>query len=274
MKSNSLSIRPLTRCKLPVICRYSTAIVRAVLLLFVLCAPVSGQSDRGNSAKILDRIPDKYRKPLSALGRRAKEKGKERTVYTGQLFDKKGKASTARIIHQLPNLVRLEGFKSGNASISFDGERAYGANSREEEGYLETFAMDMAEGMLASIQASAAIRLLGEGFGPDPLLEPDYSGQRFDIYDVTDVVRCRRNPLLRARYYYLDSRTGLLLKTTCHDQSTKPAVAMETLFSLWGTIDGSAYPARIDHYEGGELEFTFIAEQITSEPSTDAVNFR
>jgi hypothetical protein len=256
--------------------RYTLWMLIILLLIAGPFTPVSGQSGngKGNAGRSFDRIPGRYQAQLGALGRRAKMSGRERKTYIGELFDKAGKSTPVRIIHQLPNWVRLEGFKPGNAHLAFDGERTVGISSRKEESYLETFSMDMAEGMLESIQASAAIRLLGKDFGPDPKIEPNYAGPRFDIYDVTDTMRCRRNPLLRAKYYYFDSKTGLLMKTRYFDQPANKAFEIETHFSMWGTIDGSAYPARIDHYEGGELEFTFIAEQITSEPSTDAVNFR
>jgi hypothetical protein len=258
--------------------RHAIWMLTILLLVAGLFITASGQSGDGNGAgssgRSFDRVPGSYQAQLGALGRRARMKGKEKTTYTGELFDKAGKSTPVQIIHQLPNLVRLEGFKSGRALLAFDGERAIGVATRKEELYLETFSMDMAEGMLSSVQASAAIRLLGRDFGPDPKVEPNYSGPRFDIYDVTDTVRCRRDPLLRSKYYYFDSITGLLVKTRYHDQSTKPAVAIETHFSMWGSISGSVYPARIDHYEGEELEFTFIAEQIISEPSTDVVNFR
>jgi hypothetical protein len=259
--------------------RHAISIFTITLLVAGLCATASGQNGNGNgngsgnSRRAFDRIPQ-GQKYLEALGRRGRAVGKEKTVYTGQLFDKKGKSTPVRIIHQLPNLVRLEGFQSGNGHLSFDGEKAHGINSKKEEAYLETFAMDMAEGMLASMQSNAAIRFLGSGFGPDPRKVPNYTGPRYDIIDVLDTVRCSKENVKRLKSYYLDTKTGLLESTRYKDQTANPPVAVETRFSTWGTIDGSAYPARIDRYEGGELEFTFIAEEITVESSTDVESFK
>jgi hypothetical protein len=79
--------------------------------------------------------------------------------------------------------------------------------------------------------------------------------------------------LIRSKLYYFDSRTGLLQSTRYYDRSVSPPVKIETHFSVWGTIDNSAYPARIDHYEGGKLMFSFIAESIEGGESIDKANF-
>ena len=262
--------------------RHTLLMITILVLTAGLCSTANGQNGNGsgngnevgNSGNQFGRIPDNHRSYLNALGNRSKKKGKEKTIYTGQLFDKAGKAKSVRIIHQLPNLVRLEGFKLGNAHISFDGERPHGANSQKEESYLETFAMDMAEGMLTSMQLKTAMRFLGSGFGPDPRKVPNYSGPRYDIISILDSVRCRNERVSRLKTYYLNAGTGLLQSTRYKDKTVSPPVKVETRFSVWGTIDGSAYPARIDRYENGEVEFTFIAEEITAEPSTDVENFR
>ena len=251
--------------------RHTLLIITLLLLTAGLCATASGQNGNGNR---FNRVPSRYQSQLQALGNRGKESGKEKTVYTGQLFDKDGKSKPVRIIHQLPNLVRLEGFKSGNAHISFDGERAYGADSRKEESYLEAFVMDTIEGMLSAMQSAAAIRFLGSNFGPDPAKFPDYTGPRFDIIDVTETVRCKRERVLQPKLYVVNSKTRLLQCTRYTDRSVNPPIKKRTDFSVWGTIDGSSYPAKIDHYENGELEFSFIAEEITAEPSTDIEVFR
>jgi hypothetical protein len=73
--------------------------------------------------------------------------------------------------------------------------------------------------------------------------------------------------------YYFDTDTGLLLKTRYSDLSTTPAVKIETRYSLWGEISGSKYPARIQHFVDGKLQFEFISETITNEESADKAEF-
>jgi hypothetical protein len=259
----------------PMVYRRVVLVFLLLLLVIALCGIASGQSGTAASALAFNRIPSMFQQQLNSLGNRVKAKGKEKTVYEGELFDSAGNSKRVRVIHQLPGLVRLEGFKKDNTQVlSFDGERGNGiAASKEDESLIEVFIMDLAEGMLASVQQSAAVRMLGFGFGPDPVANPNYSGPRYDVYEITGPVQCRKDKLIRSRLYYFDSQTGLLQSTRYYDRSVTPPVKIETRFSMWGKIDGSAYPARIDHYKGGKLAFSFIAETIAAEASIDKANF-
>jgi hypothetical protein len=222
----------------------------------------------------LKRVPGVFQRHLGVLGNRMQVSGKELTTYSGEFMDAAGARSPARVLYQTPGLVRLDGFKPGQAVLSFDGDRALGVVSRDDELLLETFVMDMPEGMLASVQRSAAVRLLGLGFGPDPRKTPRYTGPRFDIFEVTTRVRSRSDRLIRSKLYYFDSQTGLLQSTRYYDRSRPAPVKLETRFSDWRYIDGSAYPGRIDHFEGGRRVFSFIAAAITAAPRVEPAQFR
>jgi hypothetical protein len=138
---------------------------------------------------------------------------------------------------------------------------------------MEVFVMDSAEGMFESMKSGAAVRFLGRGFGPDPRIDPDYSGPRYDIYEVAAPVRCRQDKLVRTKMYYFDTATRLLQSTRYFDSSVSPAIRIETRYSEWGEKDGSRYPARIAYYVGEKLQFEFIAESISGEESVDKAQF-
>jgi len=235
---------------------------------------LSGQTRPEEIAARLDRLPSVVQRHLAVLGDRIRVSGKELTIYIGDVIDSTGNRSPAQVIYQLPGLVRLSGFKPGQAVVSFDGERALGVISNDDDLLLETFVMDMPEGMLASIQGSAAVRLLGFGFGPDPRKLPNYRGARYDILDVTSAVRSRSDKVTRSRLYYFDSSTGLLHSTRYYDRSRSSPVKLETHFSEWRNIDGSAYPGRIDRYERGQRVFSFVAKTITAAPRLESEKFR
>ena len=225
------------------------------------------------------RIPSLASKHLAALGKRMNSIGKEKTTYDGQLFDKQGNSASVRVVQDAFGSVRLEGFKDKDEVMSFDGKRikssADGKKIKDdiarkaEEDLMEVFSMDTVEGMLESMRSGAAVRFLGSGFGPDPRVNPDYKGLRYDIYEVTSPVRCRQDQLVRMKMYYFDTNTGLLLSTRYYDKSGKTPVQIETRYSTWGDIDGSKYPAHIEHYVDGKLQFDFIAENIKNEESAD-----
>jgi hypothetical protein len=245
----------------------------AALFLFFATGIAGGEKAKSANAPL--RIPSMFYKEANVLGSRLKARGKEKTIYIGQLYESGGKASNVRVTQQLDGKVKLEGFKQRGAHLSFDGERSYGVDSREkDESLLETFLVDFPEGMLDAVQKGSAMRLIGRGFGPDPRSAPNYAGPRYDIYEVVGPIRCRQDQLIRSKRYYFDSKTGLLLSVRHHDFSKSAAAKIETRFSEWTVSEGSAYPARIERYEDGALVFSFIAEQIVSEPMTDAADFR
>jgi hypothetical protein len=150
--------------------------------------------------------------------------------------------------------------------LSFDGERATGVISNSDEAALEVFTMDLPEGMFASLRSGAALQHLGNRFGPDLRLNPNYTGPRLDIFHVTARSPISHDPELRTKFFYFDSATGYLQRTLYGDS--------ETRFSDWGIIDGSAYPGRVDHYENGQLVFSFTAAKILASHAADPAQFR
>jgi hypothetical protein len=246
----------------------------AILMIFGMCSTISGKDKAAKGAKNpIGPMPSMFNQQLDAMGRRLKVSGKEKTVFRGQFFDKAGNSSPVLVIHQLPDMVRLEGFKAENSALSFNGVRGIGIKNKSDEILIEAFLLDVPEWMFASAQRGAAVQLLGRRIGPDPRLHPNYSGPRYDIFEVTYPVINSKDKILRSKRYYFDSQTGLLQSTRYYDRSVSPPIRIETRFSLWGEIDGSAYPARIEHYEGGQLVFTFIAETIEGGESLDKSNF-
>ena len=254
--------------------RFRTWIGISFICWATLDSMATGQGRPAEAGRRPNHLPSVAQRQLAALGDRMRVSGKELTIYIGDVVDAAGNRSPAQVIHQLPELVRLAGFKSGQAVLSFDGERPLGVISNDDALLLETFVMDTPEGMLASIQDSAAVRLLGLGFGPDPRKIPKYAGARYDVFDVTSTVRSRSDKVTRSKLYYFDSLTGLLQSTRYYDRSRSSPIILETRFSDWRNIDGSAYPGRIDHFERGERIFSFIANAITAAPRVEPERFR
>jgi hypothetical protein len=245
----------------------------AMALITGLCGIAGGQErSRTDERSFIDRTPGMFQRFASKLGDRMRNPNKERIVYEGMLTDASGKSSSVKVIHQLDGKVRLEGF--GRARLSFDGERSIGATSKKDEALLETFIMDSPEGMLSSIQKYEAVRVLGHGFGPDPAVEPNYQGPRYDIYEVTAKDRSRKDGPVRMKRYYFDSKTGLLESVRYYDRTVSPPNKIMTRYAEWGINDGSLYPSRIERYEGGQLVFSFRVETISAAPAVEAENYR
>ncbi|MBI4471610.1 MAG: hypothetical protein HY646_03010 [Acidobacteria bacterium] len=217
-------------------------------------------------------MPSEVRQPIAALGERVQRTGKEVTTWTGEFTDANGTRSTVELIHQLPGLVRLQAANSRVLVFDGNSRRGSGGFVTNDEDLLESIVLDSAEGMLWSLQEGGSMRLLGLRFGPDPKRLPDYNGPRYDIYEITGETHTRQDRLRRTKRYYFDSNTGLLVRTRYRD--SRRSVDVETRFSRWATVDGSAYPGSIERYEAGRLVFAFHATNVSHSPKRDVNVFR
>jgi len=240
-----------------------------VSVVIALSATAWSQGRRG-TGRAFSALPGAVAQQEAAVGGRVKGAGKEQTIYFGELVDAQGNRSAAQVLHQLPTLVRLEGFSQGRV-LSFDGERTTGVLTKSDEAAIEVFTMDVPEGMFAALRKGASLRHLGSGFGPDPRLNPNYKGPRLDIFNVVGQTIGLPNRSLQSKLYYFDSETGFLQMTRYSD--TTP-IQKETRFSGWHRVDDSAYASRIEHYEGGRLVFSFSAKTITYAKAADPAQFR
>ena len=249
----------------------------ARVILVVLLATSTAELGLGQTLRprtpVFRKLPGIASPQLDSLGVRVRKEGKELTVLSGEYLDSSGQRRTAQIVHQLPNLVILRGFVAGNRELKFDGSRQL-ALAPNEETLLEVFVTDVVEGMLTSIQDGAAIRLLGREFKPSAAAAPSYSGPGYDIYEVTARIPLGSAEKVRTKLYYFDSASGLLLNTRYQDASVVPAIRVETRFSDWRLVDGSAYPGRIERYENDRRVFSFTTTNASGAPAIDAANFR
>jgi hypothetical protein len=223
-----------------------------VLGLLLVALPCLAQQKK---MELLTRLPSSLHQHSAALGDRVLKPGKEKTVYRGRFADDKGKPSVIKLTLQLGGTVQLE----------FDDETKPPRNSRLEEALLETFTSDTAEGMLTSIMEGAAVHLLGRRVAPDPAVRGNKTPP-LDVFEVTGPVRSSATGLVRLKRYSFDSDSGLLYSTQYSDETFSPAMNIETRFSDWRRIDGSAYPGRVERLENGHVAFAFNADTITASP--------
>jgi hypothetical protein len=235
----------------------------------------NGQDDKSYPSNFYEQMPPVIQYQCDVLGNRMKASGKEKTVYDGEFFDDASNQSKARATVQMDGKLKLEGFKDQKSLTKFDGSKATGVSSRSDEALLETFLMDMPEAILdAATKTTAPFRLLGRNFGPDPKKQPDYTGPRYDVYTITMPIVYKNAASVRVKRFYFNTQTGLLDKTEYLDQSVTPSIKVETRFSIWGSINGSTYPAKIERYEDGKRVFSFIATKIEGGPAADASDYQ
>ena len=190
------------------LCQYVKHAVVVVVLGLIVAIPSIGQTMTPRDS-LFAAMPSFLIPQLAALGERVRHPGKEKIILAGQYVDSSGNRP-AQVTYQVPGLVRLEGFRAGPGSVTFDGERSYGSTTGIDDAFLETFIMDTAEGMLTSTKHGAGLRLLGRQFHPNPKKFPNHVGPLYDIYELAAPVRSRQDKLVRLKRYYFDSKTGLV----------------------------------------------------------------
>jgi hypothetical protein len=249
--------------------------VLAAVLLMAIGSGVLGQSSlsplqREQLGSVPQGLPGDLLVQAAAVGNRLRTPGKEETVLTGRFLTEFSEPKTVRVVHQLSGMVRIEGLRE-KIPLLFDGDLPQGALDRIDEALLETFVMDTVEGFIYSARSGGALRLLGRGFGPDLRAVREYKGPRFDIYELTAPVRWRQDRQFTTKRYYFDSATGFLVSTRSIDPS---GLKVETRFSDWQQVEGSAYPGRIERFENDRMIFTYLVTTASSRPRQDAANFR
>jgi hypothetical protein len=242
--------------------------------LISISAMTAAQAQTAARGALFNSMPGVVFQQVDALGSRVRSPGKERTVLTGVYVDAAGN-HPARVTYQVPGLVILEGLGNNESRVSFDGERKYGRGNARDDVFLETFIVDTAEGMLVAARQGSAVRALGRGFGPNSKTAPNYTGPRYDIFEVAAPVPTPQGrALTRLKRYYFDTKTGWLLSTRYEDRTAVPTVKVETRFSQWTVVDGSAYPGRIERYEEGKPIFSFVVTSVSAHSRAEAASFR
>jgi hypothetical protein len=247
--------------------------------LILLCLAPSWIAQQRGKPEGID-APDVFRDApsgltphVAALGDRGRMSGRERSVVVGRLHDDTGKGFPVRLTLQLPRLLRLEGVSPGGPPLTFDGTHAL-SKARSDQALIESLTSDSTEGMLAAIREGAAVRLVARRVPPERSRRRDVPATTCDIFEITANEPSSPANAIRTKTYCFDSATGLLAKTQYSDDSISPPADVETRFSDWTRVDGSAYPARIERFENGNLVFSLTATTISASPRQDPSNFR
>jgi len=250
--------------------------VRVVLEVAFVAAIVSMTTataeagQRQSNRETLGAVAGVLQKQADALGLRVKTPGAERTQLLGEWTGADGNKRPLRVEYQLSGLVRVN--SPGSTDITFDGDQTRDVTNRADSGLLESFVSDLPESMLRSVRDGAAVRLLGTHFAAEGA--QDSVGVHYDIYEVLAPERTRPDSPILLKRYSFDSDTALLAATRYVDASTQPETEIETRFSNWGQLHGSAFPARVERFENGRRVFLFEIQAIASGPALSPASYR
>jgi hypothetical protein len=209
---------------------------------------------------LLDMLPSPLMPHAQSLGDRVLKPGKERTTFSGELTTERGERYSLRITLQLPDNVRIEGLKP-NGVVTFDGDSSVTTPSLLEQQLIEIFSSDIADTMITSTRDGAAVQLLGRHIRSDSSIAAEVA--QLDIYEWSGPIRSNPRKIDRLKRYAFDSSTGLLAYTEYLDETFSPPLNIRIRFTDWMTIDGSAYPGRIERLENGRLTFSWKPSEVT-----------
>ena len=202
---------------------------------------------------------------LQALGNRTQIEGREQSVYDGTWASSARSSVAVRLIHQLPRLVRVEGAGGPGSVLVFDGSqvRSKVAVLTADEQLMETLVHDTQEGFLYSVR-EGGFRVVGYRFGAGA-----GATTKYDVFEVAVPVETAIAKPLRIKWFYFDSNSGLLAKTTYQERG----YTVEARFSSWGEVAGSMYPGMIERFEAGNRVFALTAMTLSVGPGTETTVF-
>ena len=204
---------------------------------------------------------------LQALGNRTQIEGREQSVYDGTWASSARTTVAVRLIHQLPRLVRVEGAggpgsvaglrrQSGSVQGSrVDGRRTTHGNARTR----------YAGRVSSSSVREGGFRVVGYRFAAGA-----GTTTKYDVFEVAVPVETAIAKPLRIKWFYFDSNSGLLAKTTYQDER---GYTVEARFSSWGEVAGSMYPGMIERFEAGNRVFALTAMTLSVGPGTETMVF-
>jgi len=255
----------------------STVLLASTLLCLIPSAVVAGQ-DRSLPAQTARPravplgLPNDLLRHVDAVGDRLRRPVKEETVLHARLAGL-GEVRPVLVVYQSSGVTAITGV-NGDLPLTFDGQLSRGLSHPMDQALLDTFVMDTVEGLIYAARNGAAVRLIGRNFGPDPRVEPRYSGPRYDIYEVLAAVRSRQDRQMQLKRYYFDSNTGLLCSTRYSDVSRSPTLKVETRFSDWQKLEGAAFPGKIERYENDASVFSLIVTAASTRAGHKSANVR
>jgi hypothetical protein len=249
----------------------AATMLKCAVFVFVLTSLMSdwlSAQQRGpySPPPLLDVLPSALTVHAAALGNRVLSAGRERTVLTAQLVNDRGESRNVRVTLQLPNVVRIDGLRE-DGPLVFDGTSSVATNSRLEEQLLEIFNSDLPETMLASSREGAAVQLLGRRIRSDAGEQKNPS--LYDVYEWSGIIASNPRKLERLKRFAFDSETGLLASVQYADETFAPPTTVQIRFSNWRSVDGSAYPGRIERLENGYSSLSLSITAITTSRAQD-----
>ena len=224
-------------------------------------------------------------RPLTVMGGRLQEPGKERLELLGVLTQA-GRRSAVRIVWEYPGRVRIEKRveegerdpqKKEEDVVVYDGgrlRRSRGVAGMEEENLVEMLVHDSVEGFFIGQLAGFATRFLGSRYRRVDE-EGNAVGPDYDLYEVIDEVGVEGRPQRQRKLYYFNSDTALLerVRYRLGPDRGRGEVEVRVEVSGWGEVYGERIPGRMARYEDGVEVVALEVREVAVGPKAEDGSF-
>jgi hypothetical protein len=159
------------------------------------------------------------REPFRVMATRLEKSGAELIIFTGSLSRQKSERPNpvpARVILAHPNQLRLE---EGNRVTTFDGSslnKVGDTLTDDDADEVESLLLDYPERLFVGQVSGNPIIQLGSRFRTDDGSDPNYIGQYYDIYEMSETLNVSADPPgannkdSTTKRYYINSDTHLI----------------------------------------------------------------
>ncbi|MCI0625143.1 MAG: hypothetical protein L0387_26455 [Acidobacteria bacterium] len=254
----------------------------AWLNAFVLCVGIffaahlysQDQPTRdGQSYVFRGRLRPGLRESLVALGDRLERSGKERVVLQGTLQRTGSPAIPVKLTRELPGLLRLEEAAGTQTRVTtFDGKeikKSGGLVSQQDEDLLETLLNDSADHFFIAQAQGAPVRFLGSRFRLDDGRTKTYQGSYYEVYQVTDRAKIKREAGQQSKLYYVNSDTLLVERVRYEMVRDGARIRVLVQMSQWGQIQDQRLPRQIVRLENGQPVLSLSITAAAVSPRVD-----
>lgn len=213
------------------------------------------------------------RSALKSLGDRLEKPGKERLILVGSII-RAGDSSSLPIllIKEFPGRIHLtiqEGTRPRVIIFNNHGAASLNRLDQADADIIETIVNDDDEHFFKRQMEGAATRSLGSRFRLDEGVAENYTGHVYDIYQVVDEVKARRDAHQRVKLYYFNSDTLLLERVQYEAENDGVPVRVEVLLSNRQRVQGQQIPTKIVRTENGETVLTLTINSLEVVPGAN-----
>ena len=262
------SLRKLTKLNLLALCILAVTVITALTMTRHRWLSPTAQAQTQNAVvadvavfnPYVERVtlPPNLRDVIKIIGNRFEQAGKERLTLDGVLTrPTTGAAKSAtRLITEYPDKLRPEEDDGKAKKVTlFDGKKLDKQGDtlkQSDEDEIESLLYDSVDRFFAGQAEGQAMRYLGARFRPKDADPKTYKGPLYDLYEVIDQIKLKKEIRQQRKTYSFNSDTQFLEAVQYQIDRAGTPVNVQVKYSGWKKIEDQYVPTSIVRHEDGK----------------------